>query len=65
VIQCEEDKVVPAGVGGGNWIKEDRNHRANVLNTCRLGAEVGDDGGIICQRGSTIGYCGEHRGKES
>lgn len=36
-MEGEYDKITPSQV------KDDGNQRANVLDTCRLGVEVGDD----------------------
>jgi hypothetical protein len=32
-MQCKEDEVTPAGVGGGSRVEEDGDQRADVLTT--------------------------------
>lgn len=46
-MEREEDEVMLAGVGGGSRVKDDENQRADVLDTCRLCMEVGDDDDLV------------------
>lgn len=46
VLQGKQDKVTPAGVGGG-WVEEDRNQQSNVLDINRLSVEVGYDSCLV------------------
>lgn len=46
-LEGEEDRVTPAGVGGGSRVEDDGSQRADVLDTRCLGVKVNDDGGLV------------------
>lgn len=49
-LQREEDEVALEGIGG-NWVEENMDQGVDVLNTCHIHMELGDDDDLIHNRG--------------